>query len=430
MNTRKALVTAAAAAAMLLNSALPAFAATDLIISGNGDSSDNYAQVKLEQNTSVVQTNETSINNDIDANASTGGNSASRNTGGDNTVDTGNASTVVNVENTANSNVAEVDCCDLGDTNVEISGNGVDSDNDVKLKDEGSTTVVQDNTAKIYNDIDADARTGYNSSDRNTGGSSSVYTGDAEVGVGVSTVANANVAKVGGGDGGRSLHALITNNGDSSDNDLRLRLGHDVVLQQYNEAKVSNDIDADAKTGNNSTDRNTGGDNLVDTGNAEVLALVDNMVNFNAADVDCGCLFDELLAKIHGNGVDTDNDLKATLGDSLSVFQDNSCKNYGGEYSLWDWGRGYGKGKCLDNDLDLNAVTGKNDSDRNTGEGDGDPAVYTGNSSAEAEVTNTAGSNVYGDLSGWEWPWDGGNHVSLDLTFDLHDLLEALGLLG
>jgi hypothetical protein len=40
---------------------------------------------------------------------------------------------------------------------LEVSGNGADSENEVEIKNETQTTVVQENTAKIENNIEAEA---------------------------------------------------------------------------------------------------------------------------------------------------------------------------------------------------------------------------------------------------------------------------------
>jgi len=111
----KKIATAFAAGALLLNTVAPVFAGTTIILSENGDGSDNDATVKLGQSTTVVQSNNADVYNNVDAEAETGDNEANENTGGDVDIETGDASVDVNVENTLNSNSAEVDCCPSGD---------------------------------------------------------------------------------------------------------------------------------------------------------------------------------------------------------------------------------------------------------------------------------------------------------------------------
>lgn len=378
-NLKKQAFSALAATAMVVTMSTPALAAEmNLTVSGNGVDSDNTVKVENNQTQNVVQNNEAKIENNISANSSTGGNSASRNTGGDVKVDTGDADTTVNVSNSANTNVATVDCCEAKDTNVVVSGNGDNSDNKVKLGQNSNTNVYQTNDANIKNKVDANSTTGKNDADRNTGGDVKVYTGDATTSVTVENAANMNSAKIGGGHdaGTGSVSAYITGNGVDSDNDIKLDLDKSVVLTQANDAWIGNFIDADAKTGKNDANRNTGGDVIVDTGDADVAVMVDNMANFNAADVDCGCLLD-VTAKIAKNGDNSDNEIKAYLDDTKDVFQNNDGS--------------------LKNKVDADADTGYNDADRNTAYDGSDPAVYTGDSKTTVEAVNSTNVNALGE---------------------------------
>jgi len=188
-NLKKQIFSAMTAGALLLNVATPALAGTTLEISGNGSDSDNTVDVSTSNNTAVVQNNEAHVNNNIKVESNTGENTADDNTGGDVEIETGDADTEVNVSNSLNSNQASVDCCNEGDTEVKISGNGSDSDNDVKLnqtngKDSG---VFQTNKANVNNKVDVDSDTGDNDADDNTGGNVTIKTGDASTTVNVGT---------------------------------------------------------------------------------------------------------------------------------------------------------------------------------------------------------------------------------------------------
>jgi hypothetical protein len=426
-NLNKKFASAIAAAALLVNTTLPAFAGTTIVLSGNGVDTDNDAVVELNHATVVQQTNEADISNNVDVSANTGDNAASRNTGGDVEISTGNSSANVAVSNAANSNVADVDgCCDYG-ADVLIEGNGDNSDNTADLKVSNTTVLTQWNEAKVKNDVDVDANTGFNRANRNTGGDVSITTGNAKVGDGlsnpgvyVSNVLNSNSARIGGGGNGH-LSLRILENGVDSDNDIVLDLDHSIVLIQGNEADVENDVDVDANTGLNKADRNTGGEVSIDTGDAKANVLVDTMANFNFADVDCGCLFD-VLAKIAGNGDNSDNDIYANLNDALvaTQYNDYSCggRHHRGGGSDWLFGdlgsRKRGGSDC--NDVDVHVDTGSNRAKSNTGDSEGgDPSIETGNAYADVEVINTANSNILGDGSGLELP----DLPEVDLGFDL-----------
>jgi hypothetical protein len=409
-NLKKQIFATATSGIILLNLVTPAFAETSITIKGNGDSSDNNANITRNQTTTVVQSNTATVSNNVSSNATSGGNDANRNTGGDVTIDTGSALSETSVKNELNLNRAHVDgCCDGGDVEVKIKGNGVDSRNTAELELSGRTDIYQDNEASVYNNVDSNAKTGYNDANRNTGGDVYIVTGDAKAVADVKTKANANIAVVGGSGDGGSLEADIKGNGDNSSNTIDIDRDPSIALVQANHARVRNDVDADAISGKNDANRNTGGDFTIDTGMAWADVEVDTLANFNLASVDCECVFEDVEAKVKENGVDSRNTIEVELGGDLEVFQG---------------GKGAGNGLELENDADSDAKSGKNDLNRNTGEGDGDPLIYTGNSRSNTRVENAGNVNVYGPSLEVELP--GG--VELDLHFDLNGLLGALHL--
>ena len=378
-----------AAGVMVANVATPALASTTIEISGNGAGSDNWSTVNQTSNTTVTQNNTANVTNNVNADAKTGGNNANFNTGGDVTVNTGNAGVVADVTNVLNSNAANVSCCSTGNTNVNISGNGAYSDNGVTLGQSTNTTVSQNNVANVTNNVNADAKTGGNDAYKNTGGDVTISTGKALVDASVSTTANMNVAHVGSALGASNPSAsfVISGNGAGSDNYITAELAKTTSVTQDNTANVTNDVDADASTGHNDAGFNTGGDQMIHTGDVAVIADVDNAVNFNAADVDCGCTWD-VLAKIAGNGAEgshnwwfdyPDNIIDLTLDSTQAVGQGNVAN--------------------LTNDLeDLDAKTGHNDLESNTAEVNGDPVISTGNAAVRTGVSNSGTVNTVGDL--------------------------------
>jgi hypothetical protein len=386
--------TAIATGAVLLQALAPlAAASTTIQISGNGTESNNTASVDMSKSTTVTQTNSLSIDNNVDVDSDTGNNSADDNTGGDVNVETGDAVTGVKISNSGNTNHALVEDCGCeSDTDVLISGNGSDSDNNVDLNNARSTELYQTNAAQIRNNVDVDADTGDNSADDNTGGDVSLRTGDASTMVVLKTQANANVASIGGNGGGGSLSAWITGNGTDSDNDITIDNANDTLLTQANAADVYNRVDVDADTGDNSADDNTGGDVSLETGDADAFVRVDNAVNFNSADLGCGCEMD-LLAKISGNGSDSESDIDLTLGGELEAFQNNAAD--------------------LDNHLKhIDLDTGYNSTDDNTGEVDeaSDPSLETGDAVADVRVNNEGNLNTYGSGDSpfeFDFDWNG-----------------------
>lgn len=423
MNYAKKISVGLASFALFVNTAAPVFAGEiNLEVSGNGADSHSTTSVQSGNNTVVSQTNSSNIVNNVSANSNTGGNKADKNTGGDVTVATGDAKTVVSVSNAANTNTADVANCNCNlDANVKVSGNGADSKNNAKLELGGSTTVAQQNNSSVKNMVDANSSTGNNNAGKNTGGDVIVATGDAFTHVDTQTSANSNWAQVGGmhATTGAGASLWITGNGTDSKNDIALSLGHDVLLQQYNSSSIVNDVNADAETGHNKADKNTGGDVMVETGDAHVGVAIDNAANFNWANIDCDCITD-VTAKIAGNGFDSKNAIKAKLGNDTNVFQDNGCGN---DYLSFFWNH------CgTVNSVDATGDTGMNAAGKNTGSYLGDPSVLTGDSETLVGVENSGNSNVYGATpTGTPLPGNS-NGVNVNITFNLSQLLAALGM--
>lgn len=383
---------------------LPAFADLTVVVEGNGSHTDNTVNVAQETTTQVNQTNTANVSNNVSATSNTGNNGADDNTGGDVSIDTGDAKALVEVQNTLNSNEASVDCGGCNpDVNVKVSGNGTGSDNDVNLGLSNSTWVVQDNNADVENDVEVKANSGKNYADDNTGGDVDIDTGEATALAVVKTMANANVAHV-GGEGEGALELWVTGNGSWSDTTLNIGLENETGIDQSNWANIENDVEVDANSGKNDANDNTGGSVAVDTGDAWAGASVDTQANFNMAHVEDCCEFDGLV-KVAGNGKGSDQEVNLDLASALYATQDNAytCGDEG------DWFSKYFGGWNDDCAVDADANSGRNDADDNTGHPGDDPSIDTGDASTEVEVSHTANSNVFhtGDalpeLPDWEW---------------------------
>lgn len=415
-NFKKQIFSVVTAGAMVVSLATPVLATgTTIEITGNGSGSDNSVAVQQTSANNVSQSNSANVTNNVNADAKSGGNDASFNTGGNTTIDTGKASTNVDVANTLNSNSANVDCCASGNTNVKIDGNGAKSDNTVNLTQTHATNVNQTNSANVTNNVDANANSGGNDAKSNTGGDVTIKTGKASTDVDVSTLANVNSAKVGGGMGGSNPSAsfVISGNGSGSDNKILAGLVSATNVGQDNSANVTNNVDADAKSGGNDAGFNTGGDVAIMTGNASTGVEVDNAVNFNFADVDCGCTWD-VLAKIAGNGANADSHHKRhhDEGENYIGLNLTSAQNVG-----------QGNGANLSNNVDGDAKTGYNDAGLNTGEANSDPSIMTGNADSSTGVSNSGNVNSVGD-SMFDWP----DMPAVDFSFNFAALWAFFGM--
>lgn len=401
MTFKTKLTTAIATGAVLLNALAPIALAQTITVTGNGAQSENKVEVE-SNNTSVVnQSNNANVTNNIDSNASTGGNSASLNTGGKTIILTGDAKTNVDVTTAVNLNKVDLkNCgvCDGGPVNVTISGNGANSENKTNVENNNSLFVAQDNNADISNQVDAKASTGKNDASLNTGGDSTIWTGNATTNVSVNNIANANFANVGGSSADpKGSDITITGNGANSENKAKLETASAIVLSQDNNADISNEVDANAKTGKNDSSFNTGGQTVVMTGDANTNVDVKNLANFNAANIDCECVLESLTAKIGGNGADSENKVKSENENSLFNAQDNLSG--------------------LFNEIDGKAKTGYNDVSFSTGTPEGDPAISTGNADSSTDVNNAGNVNIYNEGVNLHIP---GNLENVDFGFDFN----------
>jgi hypothetical protein len=426
------IISVVATGSLLLSLVAPVSAMT-LEISGNGSDSTNKVDVESNQNTTVVQSNNAEVTNNITAKASTGGNEAEDNTGGNVSIETGDATTDVTASTTVNSNAATVDCCSTQGADVLISGNGSDSHNRVYLdlnenekkgpgsNDPTGTSVFQNNKADITNNVTAKSKSGGNEAEDNTGGDVSIKTGDATTSVTLTNTANANSAMVGGeGAQAGSVSLKILGNGSESDNKIDLELGGGVLVSQANNADVDNNVYAKASTGENEVEDNTGGTASIETGDATTTVTVDNAVNFNQAAVDCGCMLD-ISGKIAGNGEDSTNKIEAELGGDLEIFQGNCAKDIRpGSATIPG-----GDQKCeVENNLTGKAQSGDNELEDSTGSVNGDPSIETGDAESTVDVSNAGNSNVYGAEAPSEWPkFD----FNFNISLSLEQLLAFLG---
>ena len=121
--------TAIAAASLLASVYAPlVYADTTIEISGNGNNSTNDVNVTNNDTTDINQSNTFTVTLNVSSKAYTGNNKASNNTGGDVTIDTGNATSNVTVNVSGGSNLANIPCgCANTTDNITISGNGNNS---------------------------------------------------------------------------------------------------------------------------------------------------------------------------------------------------------------------------------------------------------------------------------------------------------------
>lgn len=215
----------------------------------NGSNSTNNADILLNNQNNVDLNNLANIDNNLIIDGNTGGNTTSGNTGGENSIDTGDVFVNAEVLNVANINSYGTDeplwlllVNNMGtwtgqivgaltgqnytgssglvftvDENGEVlaqnSGNGSGSTNDASISQTNTQNTTIDNTANLVNNVNINANTGNNHANNNTGGTSEINTGDVNVAASIINFVNTNLI-------GRKLMVGIVNvfgswNGDA-----------------------------------------------------------------------------------------------------------------------------------------------------------------------------------------------------------------------
>lgn len=257
----------------------------EIVINGNGSGSNSEVNLTQASQTTVNQTNQANIENNVTTEANTGENSASGNTASDVRVTTGNVTSKVQVESGVNLSVVDIGCCPSG-TNVIISGNGAGSQNNVDLSLSANTNITVNQRANIANYVYGSANTGRNSADDNTASSITIQTGNVKVSGQVKNDP-VNVSHVSATSGVGGVSVVIKNNGSDSQNSVVLNLESNTEIFINSEANFDNYVTWDLNTGENSANGNTGANIDIDTGDIDFTFFIDNSANFSDVTIDC-----------------------------------------------------------------------------------------------------------------------------------------------
>lgn len=248
--------------------------ALELVISGNGSSSDNTVNLEVKKEETVSQTNEANVENNLTENANTGGNTVT-NASADTKIDTGNISENINIENNINQSFATSnDCCDQQNS-LTIENNLSDTNNSINVTSVSKTNTTITQTANITNTLNSNLSTGKNVVG-NVLGSVQIDTGNVKVSGSivngpVNTVSheavNVNVDT--------SLNIIISNNAQDSTNQVSFNSASDNSFSLNSFANIDNDVYYTIDTGNNKVN-NVLGDVAIFTGNVDFDFLIKN----------------------------------------------------------------------------------------------------------------------------------------------------------
>ncbi len=267
--------------ALLTNSITPVYAESiDLSVSGNGDNSQSSIETSVSNDTNVDQSNDSKVSSDVSNDSNTGNNQANQNTGANTNLQTGDANSQTNVDNTnINQNIVDTNCnCDTDSTlALNITDNGTGSTNNITTSVNQTNQVSQTNTAKINTTVKINANTGNNSINRNTTGNINLSTGDIHE---QTNITNQNInnsyASINNSLFSDNVQANISGNGADTNNNLVLNITKDNQIFVTNKAHVNNSVIKHLNTGGNKINGNTATDINLNTGS---IFSITNLIN-------------------------------------------------------------------------------------------------------------------------------------------------------
>jgi hypothetical protein len=148
----------------------------------------------------------------------------------------------------------------FADTTVDVSGNGTNSDNTVKVTNVDKNEVTQTNSTVVGININSKANTGGNKANGNTGdGGVTVDTGKAVSSVGVMVAGSTNeLTAPDCGCAPANDTVTVSGNGKDSNNKATVKNKNKNKKTQTNGTVVGATITSKAKTGKNKANNNTG----------------------------------------------------------------------------------------------------------------------------------------------------------------------------
>lgn len=419
----------------------------------NGSDPNNSGSVNSDSSANNYQTNSATVVNNLNQNTDTGNNSASKNTGGDVNLATGDANTTGTIVNSVNTNVNgmaiyefnvsddhmgdfvlnfdESSClsgCGGATSTAVNSGNGAGSTNDANVFNNSEDNSFQINDATLTNNMYLTSNTGDNQADKNTGGNSNIETGDANVEGNILNFVNNNidgnvvyaVVNVYGDligdiilpDGtvltccAGNTTALNSGNGSDSENTASVNQSTSNNVNQFNNADIQNNLILNAETGENETDRNTNGNNNIETGDTNIIAQVLNVANTNIVGGnmwlvivnEAGKWIGRIMGAPEGQNFAGSDGFEFDVNENGEVTAMNTANGDGSTNTSNVTGNNNTNttqvnNATIVNNVTLDANTGGNSASRNTG---GDSSIQSGDANVIANIVNFVNNNIVG----------------------------------
>lgn len=204
------------------------------------------------------------------------------------------------------------------EVNVEISGNSSGSSNEVHIEASNNLSVNQNNSANINNNVVVNTNTGNNSATSNANSDSVVSTGSVDTTTIVNNQnINSNQVNSNNCNCSYGINSIISGNAAGSDNGSFINHVNSVNAAQANRAYISNNVNVNGNTGDNSASFN-GGNSTIITGNIKAKTTVSNRnVNnsFNSIDSSTGTSSVVILS----NGSNSENSSIITNNNEVDI---------------------------------------------------------------------------------------------------------------
>lgn len=248
---------------------------------------------------------------------------------------------------------------------LEISGNGEGSSNEVSVQVESQTEVVQESSSNIQNSVEVNADTGQNSLSGNTGGDAKLQTGDITSQTSITNQTNESFVETSCCPNSVSL--TISNNAGGASSSISLGQTNQTTVSVSQNASITNSISGSENSGKNVAFENSFSNTSITTGDIGVETLVENNpVNTSIIMTGSGNSA-RLDVSITANASDTQNKISAEF-----LFDTETYINHSAE---------------IENFIVWQANTGENSASKNTG---GDVRISTGGIDLQTFIKNFA----------------------------------------
>ncbi len=439
-----------------LNMVIPEIAGIGPISAENGNtgaSSDNIAKVNVNNQLTVHNSNSANTTNLVEAEVNSGNNAAEGNTG-HGMILTGSASLGLNFITMSNANFvgsqrfyanwqniydnhtgdidisteAAVSASPLSGLLIDASNSdtGAGSNNQAIVDVNDQTSIINQNTGKIRNEISAKVTTGKNKASKNTG-TGSIATGQANSSVNVMNFLNSNIVSsnwwlktlnvFGSWKGNMvlpmmprpnltvtqpELEASANATGAGSENAAEANINTSVAIANTNNAVITNSVDIKTNSGDNKTSFN-GGTGIVKFGDADAETNELNVANVNVTGDSWWMVvvnkFGKWLGTTIGSPVETTVSATAATtvltpnGSGIRVNNNSTgpeSNNFAGANVTHSTEITNANEADIMNKLKIEAITGENETQFNSGHG----YIEAGSIDAVNNLVNFANANV------------------------------------